>query len=376
MHQGKTIGVLIAAAGSGTRMGLPQPKQFYPVGGVPIVARAVRAMRASPLVDRVWVVSSAAQQARCREILRAYAPGLTDGLAVGGATRQESVRRGLALADTDIVLVHDAARIYVTPDIIAAVAAAAVESGAAVCGVPVRDTIRDETGTLDRSRLTAVQTPQGFDRQLLVRAVEEAAACGRQGTDEAGLVEALGHSVRVVPGSYSNIKITTREDLPMETRVGCGYDVHRLTAGRPLVLGGVTIPFDRGLLGHSDADVLVHAVIDALLGAACLGDIGRHFPDTEARWKDISSLLLLRETGDKIAAEGYAITGIDGTLLAQRPKVAPYLPQMKENMAAALSIPTAVINLKATTTEGLGFAGREEGMAAQAVCTLTRAGAQ
>lgn len=217
-----------------------------------------------------------------------------------------------------------------------------------------------------------MQTPQGFDTAAIKAAYEAAYAEGFYGTDDAGIAERAGLEIRIVPGSYDNIKITTREDLSMETRVGTGYDVHRLEEGRKLILGGVDIPFERGLLGHSDADVLVHAIMDALLGAAALGDIGKLFPDTDDRYKGISSIELLKNVREAIENAGYSICNIDATLIAQKPRIAPYIEDMRTNIAAALSIEKDRVSVKATTTEKLGFTGRQEGMEAQAVCILNR----
>ena len=250
--------------------------------------------------------------------------------------------------------------------------AAAAEYRAAVCAVRPKDTIRTGQGTLNRDELYAVQTPQGFDTAALKAAYEAAYAQGFYGTDDAGIAEGAGLEIRIVPGSYDNIKITTREDLPMETRVGTGYDVHRLEEGRKLILGCGCIPFERGLLGNSDADVLVHAIMDALLGAAALGDIGKLFPDTDDRYKGIYSIELLKAVGEAVSEAGCTIGNIDATLVAEKPKIAPYIEAMRENIAGALDIDTDRVSVKATTTEKLGFAGRQEGMEAQAVCILNR----
>lgn len=207
---------------------------------------------------------------------------------------------------------------------------------------------------------------------MLKEAYEKAFADGFYGTDDAGLVERLGHPVELVMGKYDNIKVTTREDMPMENRIGTGYDVHRLTEGRKLILGGEEIPFERGLLGHSDADVLIHAVMDAMLGAAAMGDIGQHFPDTDEAYKGASSMVLLASVKEKIQEAGYKVGNLDVTVIAQRPKIRPYIDSMKRNIADVLKLEEERINIKGTTTEKLGFEGREEGIAAQAVCLLYR----
>ena len=195
---------------------------------------------------------------------------------------------------------------------------------------------------------------------------------GYYGTDDASLVERAGYEVEIVDGDYQNIKITTKEDLPMENRVGTGFDVHRFEQGRELVLGGVKLPHDRGLAGHSDADVLVHALMDALLGAAALGDIGRHFPDTDEKYRGISSMVLLAEVKALLAENFYSIGNVDVTVIAQKPKISPFIDEMRENIAEVLDIEKSRVNVKGTTTEKLGFAGREEGIAAEAVCSIYR----
>jgi 2-C-methyl-D-erythritol 4-phosphate cytidylyltransferase/2-C-methyl-D-erythritol 2,4-cyclodiphosphate synthase len=217
-----------------------------------------------------------------------------------------------------------------------------------------------------------VQTPQGFDVALIREAYAAAEGEGFLGTDDGGLAERAGHPVTIVEGSYRNIKITTQEDLPMETRIGTGFDVHRLTEGRKLVLCGIEIPFEKGLLGHSDADVAVHALMDAMLGAAAMGDIGRHFPDTDDAYKGISSMILLQKVRELIEQEGFRLGNADITIMAQRPKLSPYIEKMRTNIAAVLGMDAGSINVKATTTEKLGFVGRQEGIAAEAVCTINR----
>ncbi len=310
-----------------------------------------------------------------------------------------------------LVLIHDGARPLVSRAVIDAVIEGCAARGAAIPAVPVKDTIKQITisdcgavvnSTPERSSLRAVQTPQGFDSALLKRAYD---ACSPETavTDDASLVEAISEPVYIVDGDEMNIKITTPSDLGRAEqllkersaeahadntidnnidaakaaivslpRTGMGYDVHAFAENRKLILGGVDIPHDRGLLGHSDADVLIHAVMDALLGAAALGDIGKHFPDTDPRYKGISSLLLLGHVADLLHSHGWTIINIDATVIAQRPKIAPHIPQMKKNMAEVLKISESQINIKGTTTERLGFTGREEGIASQAIASIIR----
>ena len=304
-----------------------------------------------------------------------------DAVVEGGAQRQDSVYNALREAGrldpgTAYVLVHDAARPFVTEDVVQEVIRGAFDRGAAVPCVAVKDSLRENEGErsrcVDRSRFFAVQTPQGFRKELLDEAYEKACKDGFSGTDDASLVERLGYNVEIVDGDYDNIKITTKEDLPMENRIGTGFDVHRLVEGRKLILGGVEIPYEKGLDGHSDADVLIHALMDALLGAAAMGDIGRHFPDTDDAYKGISSMKLLDRVNNILAENMYSIGNADITVIAQKPKLSPYIEKMRENIADVLGIGKDLINIKATTTEKLGFTGRGEGIAAEAVCSIYR----
>ncbi len=311
------------------------------------------------------------------------------------------MRAGLDCADSllndededAIVLIHDAARPFVSRRVIDAVTEAAARTGAAIPAVALKDTVRQttlpeecsdirqafaenldlmESLTLRRGSLCSVQTPQGFSAGILRRAYKKAYEDGFSGTDDASIVERLGISITIIEGDYANYKITTKEDLKTEMRIGSGYDVHRLVEERPLFLCGVEIPHDRGLLGHSDADVALHALMDALLGAAALGDIGKHFPDTDERYKGISSMRLLEEVRGMLEKEGYFLGNADITIIAQKPKIASYIPQMRKVIAETLKTEANKINIKGTTTEKLGFVGREEGIAAEAVCVLYR----
>jgi len=379
MYKNNKIAVVIAAAGSGKRMGSGIPKQYLTIGGVPILIKTVEAFLKNEGIDTVLVVAGKDHLDYCREQLSQYGMDRVQ-VVLGGAQRQDSVYRGLCAMpkDTDYVLIHDGARPHVSQKTIDDIIEVAVQKGAAVAAVPVKDTvIRRPAGLvessleyLDRTHVFSVQTPQAFEKNLILQAFEAAFAEDFYGTDDGMLVERIGHGVQVVPGTYANIKITTKEDLPMENRVGSGYDVHRLVADKKLIIGGVEIPFEMGLLGHSDADVLVHAIMDALLGAAGLGDIGRLFPDDSPKYKGISSLTLLKRVGEKLSAAGYGTGNIDATLICQRPKMSPYVEEMRINIARTLEIEVSRINIKATTTEGLGFTGREEGIGAEAVCLL------
>jgi 2-C-methyl-D-erythritol 4-phosphate cytidylyltransferase / 2-C-methyl-D-erythritol 2,4-cyclodiphosphate synthase len=393
MVRGERVGAIVAAGGSGQRAGLA--KQWLALGGETVVRRSARLLAGCDLVDDLVVVVPPGEEARGA----AEVAGLGKGARVvaGGAQRADSVRNGLAaLAGCGVVLVHDAARPFATPDLVRRVAEAAAAAGAALAAVQVSDTVKRADGpgpsaaqaaseagprvaeTLDRRTLWLAQTPQGFRRDLLLRGYAEAGEAASAATDECALVERLGAPVTLVPGEPGNFKITTPDDVararalteaPMAT--GVAYDCHRFEAGRRLVLGGVEFEGD-GLLGHSDADVCAHAIGDAILGAAGLGDLGRHFPDTDPRWKGVSSLVLLREIAARAAEAGWRVGNADVTLAARRPKIAPRAAEMRERLAAALGVSAAQINVKATTGEGMGFVGRGEGIAAHAVALLVR----
>ena len=382
--------VIIAAAGSSSRMGTGVDKQFVILAGKPVLWHTINVFKQLPQIHQILVTVSPGNAERVAALLQQTLADIPWQIVPGGAERQDSVRNALQLVSpsVELVLVHDGARPFVEPECVLKSMQAAAETGAAVVAVPVKDTIKlaDAAGgvkqTLDRSSLWQVQTPQTFRRELLLKAHEQAAAAGVVATDDAALVEWAGGSVSLVRGSYFNFKVTTPEDLVLAEavaaersgrqmqRVGFGYDVHQFVAGRPLMLGGVEVPHDRGLEGHSDADVLLHAISDALLGAAGLGDIGKHFPDTDPRYKGISSLLLLREVCRKLKEAGYTAQNLDAVIAAQEPKLAPYIARMNETIAAALDIPVSQVNVKATTTEHLGFVGRKEGIAAQAVVMI------
>lgn len=355
------------------------PKQFLKIGDRTILEAAVEQFENSPIIDKVIIVTAKEYRDFCCQFFHEQ---ITDGkvhVICGGQERQDSIYEAVKYlgdifaAEDDLVLVHDAVRPYASGDLIRQVAEAAAETGAAIAAVPPKDTVRHvEEGTLDRSKLWCVQTPQGFTYSVLRAAFDKAYRDGFYGTDDAGLVERMGEKVAIVEGENTNIKITTPEDLTVEQRIGTGFDVHRLTEDRKLVLGGVEIPFEKGLLGHSDADVLLHALMDAMLGAAALGDIGKLFPDTDDSYRGISSLKLLEKTGQAIAAAGYSLGNADITVICQRPRLADHIDEMRRNIAEILGVSIDRVSIKATTTEKLGFTGRGEGIAAEAVCLLTR----
>lgn len=382
---------ILLAAGSGRRMGGDLPKQFICLAGRPMLVHTLTAFERAKQVDRVVLVTLSDCVDRCREIVRGWGIRKVTAVVTGGVRRQDSVAEGLRAvqADATLIAIHDGARPLILPDQIDAVIDLAREKGSAVLGTPVTDTVKEiENGrvlrTLDRSRLWRVQTPQAFGAPLLRRAHGAAARSGYVGTDDTSLVEQLKAPVYVVTGREDNLKITAPEDLamaesilrsraegmPSELRSGQGYDVHRLVSGRPLILGGVTVPFDRGLQGHSDADVLSHSVADAILGAMGQGDIGRHFPDADPAYAGISSLILLERVSGLARETAAEIINVDATVIAQRPKLAPYISDMRAKMAGSLGIAAERMSIKATTTEGLGFVGTEEGIAAQAVALV------
>ena len=391
MIRGERVAGILAAGGAGQRAGLA--KQWLTLGGETVLRRAARVLAACPHVDEIVAVVPPGEEARgLSEVAGLGKPALA---VAGGAARAESVRNGLAAAaGAEIVLIHDAARPFATAELAGRVAEAAARDGAALAAVRVTDTVKREAapgppgrggtepvvaGTVDRKALWLAQTPQGFRRELLLRAYEAAGPEASLATDECALVERLGAPVTLVPGEPGNFKITGPEDVDRArataespVAIGIGYDTHRFAPGRKLVLGGVEFEGD-GLLGHSDADVCAHAIGDAVLGAAGLGDLGRHFPDTDPRWKGVSSLVLLAEIARLAAARGWRVGNADVTVAARRPKIAPRADEMRERLAAALGIAPGQVNVKATTGEGMGFVGREEGIAAHAVALLVRA---
>ncbi|MBQ1524684.1 MAG: 2-C-methyl-D-erythritol 2,4-cyclodiphosphate synthase, partial [Firmicutes bacterium] len=271
------------------------------------------------------------------------------------------------------VLVHDGARPFVSPEVISRVLEGVKKTGACVPVVPPADTVRDDEHTLDRSGLHLVQTPQGFRTDILAMAYEDAKGSRFEGTDDASYVEQLGVTVSMVEGDPANRKMTTKEDMPMQVRAGTGFDVHRFGEAAEdsvITIGGVKIPYERPLLAHSDGDVLTHAIMDAVLGACGLGDIGEAFPDTDPAYEGADSVGLLKTCGEMIREKGYVVSNIDATIIGQEPKFMPYKRDMERILAEALGLPADRINIKATTTEKLGFTGRKEGLAAEAVCLV------
>ena len=389
MTSGVRVGAVVPAAGRGERFGGAVPKSLVTLVGHPLVQYPLEVLERVDEVEAVVVVAPGDAVVAVRDLAREA--GLRKVTVVpGGADRQASVACGLAALPPgpDIVLVHDGVRPFLSAALVREVVTAAARDGSATAAVAVEETIkRGEDGwvlgTIDRSQLYRVQTPQAFHRDLLEAAHREAAREGFRGTDDASLVERLGHQVRLVPGTPINLKVTVPEDLaladailrrreapPPGPRVGLGFDAHRFATGRRLVLGGVEIPWARGLAGHSDADVILHAIMDALLGAAGCGDIGQHFPPDDPAYAGASSLGLLSRVRDVLAARGWRAAHVDAAVMAEAPRLAPHVPAMRAAIAGALGVGEDRINVKATTLEGMGAIGREEGIAAQAVASL------
>ncbi len=393
------VAAVIAAGGTGTRMAAPVPKQFLELAGKPLLLHTVERVASLPCVIQIVVALPAGQIRRARAILGGREWLVPVRCVAGGVTRQDSVSRAVSCTDdrADVILVHDAVRPLCDLETMQRVLEAAWRTGGAVPGLPATETIQRVSrrgrvlATPPREQLFAIQTPQCFQSSVLRSALENARASGYTGTDESSVVRWSGHPVTVVLGSPINIKITHPIDLEIAEllvadgegkhagkwsgqmiRIGQGIDYHRLIEGRRLILGGVQIPFEKGLEGHSDADALTHAVCDAILGAAALGDIGQHFPDSEPRHRNRSSLEFLEEVRDKAGKAGWTVLNVDTTLLAQRPRLSPHMEAMKQNIAAALRIAPAAVSIKATTTEGMNAEGRGEGISAQAVALLQK----
>jgi 2-C-methyl-D-erythritol 4-phosphate cytidylyltransferase/2-C-methyl-D-erythritol 2,4-cyclodiphosphate synthase len=378
------VSAILAAAGRGARFGASTPKQLQMLGGRPILQRSLDVFLRCDIVNDLVV----ALPADLASDPPAYICSANKALQIvaGGQQRQDSVARAFENIDTraEFVVIHDAARPLVSDELIRRTVAAAAESGAAIAALRALDTVKRAdrhgriTETLPRDEIYLAQTPQVFR----VNVLRDALRLAVDATDEATLAERAGHRVTVVEGDPRNLKITTAEDLAFAERllgggtpasalrIGNGYDLHRLAAGRPLVLGGVTIPFEKGLLGHSDADAVCHAVTDAILGASGLGDIGRHFPDTEPAWKGANSIELLKKAAALVRARGYSVVNVDVTVIAQQPKLAPHVEAMRGHLAAALDCDASSVSVKGKTNEGVDAVGAGEAIAVYAVALL------
>jgi 2-C-methyl-D-erythritol 4-phosphate cytidylyltransferase/2-C-methyl-D-erythritol 2,4-cyclodiphosphate synthase len=386
------VTAIIAAGGRGLRLGSDRPKQLLVLDGRTLLERTVGVFLSHPSIDEVVVALPPEIALDPPAYLQGAAKQLR--LVAGGARRQDSVSNAFAAAAeaSDLFLIHDAARPFVSADLIARTIDAAATHGAAIAAMEVRDTVKQARPsdpaspglgrvvqeTLDRDTIFLAQTPQGFRRDVLA-AVVALGKSGVEATDEAALAERAGYQVHLVAGEPGNMKITTAEDLdvarrrllPARTgRAGFGCDLHRLVAGRPLVLGGVTIPSELGALGYSDADVVCHALTDAILGAAALGDIGSHFPDSDPRWKGARSLDLLQQTVTMAVEQGFEVGNVDVTVMLEAPKLRGHIDEIRRSLAAVLGIEVDRISVKAKTNEGVDAIGRGEAIAAQAIALL------
>lgn len=382
---------IIPAGGAGKRLNAKKAKQYLLLDDTPLLVHTLKVFQEAKVINEIVLVLPKDDVASSKYLINNY--GLTKVTAVvaGGKERQDSVRNGLEAIDgkCNVVVIHDAVRPFVTEELIRKVVAAAKSTGAASVGVKAKDTIKETKknnmvlATIPRKNLWLTQTPQAFKFELLKKAYHAAYAEKFYGTDDASLVERIGKKVKMIEGSYENNKITTPEDMiiadvlikkktgsKINFRSGFGYDSHRFAMGRKLILGGVVISFYKGLEGHSDADVLLHAICDALLGAAGCGDIGIHFPDTDPAYKDISSMVLLERVKKIIEEKGFSLNNVDATVIMEMPKLAPYVEHMVSNVSRALDIAETAVNIKAKTNEGMGFVGRNEGIAVFAVATV------
>ena len=398
-----TVAALVVAAGRGARMGTTLPKQFLDLGGRMVLSRAIEAFLRHPMIGRLLVVMHPADEALVTTAI-ADAPNpnpATVTTAIGGTSRQQSVHKGLwaleqaGFPKDGLVLVHDAARPFIDEALITRAIAAGLEYGAAIPVLPVTDTLaevgpsgRIVVGQPDRSRLRAVQTPQAFRFQRLMQAhaIADIEGLGDAYTDDAGVVRAQGHPVGSFAGSDRAFKLTTPEDVaraermlaPARTdiRSATGYDVHAFGPGDHVTIGGVSIPHDRGVVGHSDADVLLHALTDALLGCIADGDIGVHFPPSDMRWKGMASRVFLAEAVRRVHALGGEIRHLDGTIVSEAPRIGPYRDAIRATIAEIAGISPSRVGLKATTSEKMGFTGRREGLAALATATIALPGGE
>jgi 2-C-methyl-D-erythritol 4-phosphate cytidylyltransferase/2-C-methyl-D-erythritol 2,4-cyclodiphosphate synthase len=392
------VSAILAAAGRGARLGSATPKQMLALGGRTILQRSFAIVDNHDQIDEI-VVALPADLAWSPP---AYLVSAKKPVRIvdGGARRQDSVAKAFAQVSRSatIIVIHDAARPFATPDLFSRVIDAAATGGAAIAALQASDTVKEATDapkgrivarTIAREAIYLAQTPQAFTRRVLEEAIELSRKSPGTATDEASLAEEAGYPVRLVDGEAGNIKITTQDDLDVSRailemreselanssglRVGTGYDLHRLETGRPLIIGGVRIAHETGLVGHSDADVLCHAVTDAVLGAVALGDIGQHFPDTDPKWKDANSIELLKGAVAMVRAAGFAVSNVDAVVIAERPKLAPHIPAMRANLGQAMGIDVSLVSVKGKTNEKVDALGRNEAIAVHAVVMVTRA---
>jgi len=374
MAKTKNAELILACGGRSVRMG--QNKLLMDICGKPCILRTCEVFDSCGYIKRIIIAAPPDLHDVYRETLEEIKTPIV--FVSGGDTRQQSIMNAVKQAKEDIIVIHDGARPLITTSVIERSVEDAFSFGSSIVCVPSKDTIRLDDGESSysppRSNAYIVQTPQSFSRQLYLKACESVAG---DYTDDAQLLDAAGIKPHITIGEYSNIKITTAEDIDIARspiggtpRIGHGYDVHRLVDGRALILGGVNIPYGKGLLGHSDADVLTHAVMDALLGAAAMGDIGKLFPDNDDRYKGADSIELLKVVTKRLAENGFSIVNVDVTVIAQSPKLSPYIDDMRTRLSQAMDIPINSVSVKATTEEYLGFTGSGEGIAAHAVAMI------
>ncbi len=371
MYKDKKVCAIVLAAGKGSRIGFD--KMLYKLDKHPVVYHSVKAFRDCDFVDNI-IVAAGENYEEIRRITRGF--DKVYAVVKGGGTRAQSVLNAIEKVEKDsLIAIHDGARPFVSRKIIEDTIAGAYRHKAAIPCVKVKDTIKQEQDgfilqTIPRDSLYNVQTPQVFDVNLYREYAEK--YFDENITDDSQLFEKAGVPVKICNGEYENYKITTIDDIKKERtmRIGHGYDVHKLVEGRKLIMGGVDIPYKKGLDGHSDADVLRHRIMDSLLGALALGDIGKHFPDTDPAYKGIDSMKLMGYVAGLLADKGAKVVNIDATILCQRPKLAPHIPKMRENIAAVLGCDTDRVSVKATTEEGLGFTGEGKGIACHCVCLV------
>lgn len=389
---------IITVGGSGTRMQneCGTTKQFMQISGLPVVTRTILQFQDSPYIDEIIIVAKDDEIDLYTDMIHDYSMNKVKRVVKGGSTRQESVLNGFKSIskDSKYVCIHDGVRCLITQENISAVMKAAYTNNCACAASRVYDTLKTADSSLfikdtpDREKTWCAQTPQVFRTDLYRACAYSAKKEGLSVTDDCMLVEHYGFKIKLVDCGRNNLKITTKDDIILaeaiinsrnntngeeKMRIGHGYDVHKLVEGRKLILGGVTIPHEKGLDGHSDADVLIHAIMDAVIGALGLGDIGLHFPDNDKKYKNIDSFVLAKRTAELLKEKGYKISNIDATLIMQAPKVRPYIEQMQKNIADVYSVDVSCVNVKATTEEGLGFTGEKLGIASHAVCLITKA---
>ena len=388
---------IITVGGSGTRMQNADgtTKQFLEIKGVPVVTRTILEFQNSPYIDEIIIVSKEDEISLYTDMIDKYELSKVKRIVKGGKTRQDSVFNGFRSisSKSEFVCIHDGVRCLITQDNIKNVIKSAYINNASCAATKVYDTLKMADSSMyinetpDREKAWCAQTPQVFKTDLYRACVYSAKKEGLSVTDDCMLVENYGFKIKLVDCGRNNLKITTKDDLILaeaiinsrsnengenKMRIGHGYDVHKLVECRKLILGGVDIPYEKGLDGHSDADVLIHAIMDSVIGALGLGDIGLHFPDNDKKYKNIDSFILAKRSAELLKEHGYKISNIDATLIMQAPKVRPYIEQMQKNIADVYSVDVSCVNVKATTEEGLGFTGEKKGIAAHSVCLITK----